>query len=238
MRVRMLSGVAAGTLALALGACAAPSAKPAGATAPTDAAAAAAPGVCAGVARCQVVTGADVDGDGRRDRVGLVSESGEHVVVRVRAADGALLRRELDVVWFPRPEVLGAAPIDGRAGAEVVVGTGMGAHTLFFTALTARSGRLVRLPAPGGGTEWMIDGAYSFHAGVTRTVDGGRTVVVLREAVRDGTVARFSGHDRAYVWRGDGWRHVRTERTHYRGEHRVARIGGWHVPGLPRMPDF
>jgi hypothetical protein len=242
MRVRVLSGVVTGALVMALAACASPRTAPTGDVATADTAAAgavaAAPGVCANVTRCRVVATADVDGDGRRDQVGLVVESEEHAVVRVRTAAGRLLRHGLDVIWYPRPEFHGAAPVDGHPGAELVVGTSMGAHTLFFTTLTARSGRLVRLSPPGGETEWMTDGAYSFHAGITRSVRDGRTVVVLHEAARQGPAARFSGQDRTYVWRGDGWRHVRTVPTRYTGERAVARISGWHVPGLPRLPDF
>jgi hypothetical protein len=114
----------------------------------------------------------------------------------------------------------------------------MGAHTLWFTTLTARSGRLVRLSPPGREDEWMVDGAYSFHAGVTRRVENGRAVVVLRDAARDGLAPRFTGRDRSYVWRGGRWRHESTVVTRYRGEQAVARVGGWHVRGLPRMPDF
>jgi hypothetical protein len=237
MRTGVLAGAVAGLLAMSMVACASPRTAPTGAVAaPPDAVAAA--GVCTDVARCQVVARTDVDGDARRDEVGFVVESKRHVAVLVRTASGRLLRRGLDTLWFPRGEFFGAAPIDGHAGAELVVGTTMGAHTLFFTTLTARSGRLVRLPPPGGQDEWMIDAAYSFHAGVTRDVRDGRAVVVLHDAGREGAAPRFSGRDRSYVWRAGAWRHLRTVRTRYRGEQQVSAVGGWHVPGLPRMPDF
>jgi hypothetical protein len=158
--------------------------------------------------------------------------------VRVTTASGETVGRELETMWFPRGEFFGATPIDGRPGAELVVGTTMGAHTLWFTSLAMDSGRLEVLPAPGAEDEWMIDGAYSFHAGVSRRVADGRALVVLRDAARDGQAPRFSGRDRTYVWTDSGWRLESSERTRYRGERAVARIGGWHVAGLRTFPRF
>jgi hypothetical protein len=195
-------------------------------------------GVCRDIAGCQVVATTDVDGDGVRDQVGFVVDTKRHVVVHVKTALGRLMSRGLDVIWFPRGEFYGAAPIDGRPGAELVVGTTMGAHTMFFTTLTARSGRLVRLEPPGGDSEWMIDAAYSFHAGVTRRLQDGSAVVVLRDAGRDGLHPVFSGRDRTFVWRDGGWQHQSTTRRRYRGEDAVAPVGGWHVAGLHRFPEF
>ncbi len=196
-------------------------------------------GVCDRVEQCRVVAQTDVDGDDVRDQVGFVSESKRRVTVHVKTASGQRLRRSLAVTWFPRGDFYGAAPIDGRPGAELVVGTTMGAHTLWFTTLSVRSGRIVRLPAPGGEPEWMIDGAFSFQAGVSRRVlpDGG-VVVVLRDAARDGVASTFTGRDRAYVWRDGGWRHRSTTPTRYDSERAAGKVGGWHVPGLPRFPDF
>lgn len=194
-------------------------------------------GACAGADGCRVVTRVDVDGDDRADEVGFDVESPDRVTVRVATTGGETLRHRLRTIWFPEPELFGAAPIDGRPGAELVVGTTMGAHTLFFTTLAVRDGGLVRVPAPAG-PEWMIDGAFAFHAGVLRRVDDGRVTVVLREAARQGQSPRFAGTDRFYVWRGGGWRHLRTERTRYRTQEAAGRVGGWHVPGLPRRPDF
>ncbi|MGH3354372.1 MAG: hypothetical protein ACRDOJ_00655 [Nocardioidaceae bacterium] len=195
-------------------------------------------GVCTDVDTCRVVASTDVDGDDIRDQVGFVVVSDKRVVVRVRTADGRTLRRSLATVWFPKGELFGASPIDGRPGAELVVGTTMGAHTLFFTSLTVRSGRLVRLPPPGPGREWMTDAAYSFHAGVTRRVEDGRVVVVLGQVGRVGLSRRFSGTDRMFVWRDGRWQHIRTQRTTYRNARAASKVGGWHVDGLPRSPDF
>jgi hypothetical protein len=226
----LLCTVSVSTL-LALTGCGVETARDAGAAEPAT-------GVCQGVERCQVVAETDVDGDGVRDQVGFVSESEHRVVVHVKTATGQRLRRGMNITWFPRGEFYGATPIDGRPGADLVVGSMMGAHTLFFTTLSVQRDRIVRLPAPGGEPEWMIDGAYSFYAGVSRRVEDGRVVVVLREAARDGVRPTFTGRDRTYVWRDGGWRHRSTTTTHYRNDRDLAEVGGWHVPGLPRFPDF
>lgn len=228
MRGRLLTTAAAGLLAVSLSGCGGTEATP---STPAT-------GVCTDVEGCRVVAAPDVDGDDVRDQVGLVTKGKKRVVVHVRTAGGQTMRRSLETLWFPRGEFYGAAPIDGRPGAELVVGTTMGAHTMWFTTLTVRSGRLVRLDAPGAEDEWMIDGAFSFHAGVTRRVDDGRAVVVLHEAGRDGDRPTFTGRDRTYLWRDGEWRLRSTERTHYRSERAAARVGGWHAPDLPRFPDF
>jgi hypothetical protein len=195
-------------------------------------------GVCRDVQDCEVVADPDVDGDGVRDQVGFVVESRERVVVHVKTATGETLERDLDVMWFPRGEFYGAAPIDGRPGDELVVGTSMGAHTLWFTTLAVQDGRLELLEAPDGEPEWMIDGAFSFYAGVTREVQDGQVRVTLRDAGRQGTRPVFVGRDRSFVWRDGGWQHASTTRERYRGNDAVAEVGGWHVPGLPRFPEF
>jgi hypothetical protein len=229
MRGRLLAPAVSGLLALVLTSCGGQD---------TAAPAEPATGVCADVGDCRVVAGEDLDGDGVRDQVGFVVASKRRVVVHVKTASGDELRRNLPVLWFPRGEFYGAAPIDGRPGAELVVGTNMGAHTLWFTTLSVQNGRLVRLDPPGAEDEWMIDGAFSFHAGVTRRVEDGRAVVVLHEAGRDGARPTFTGRDRTYVWRDGGWQHRSTTRPRYAGEGEAAQVGGWHVRGLPRFPAF
>lgn len=238
MRGRLLSGIVTGVLlTVTAAACGSPAERTAQEV----------PGVCSGVPDCRVVARTDVDGDGSPDQVGFVSAasspsppsvSRSTVVVRVSTAAGDLLRHPLKVLWFPRGEFYGAAPLDGVGGAELVVGSTMGAHTMWFTSLTVRSGRLVVLPAPGADQEWMIDGAFSFSAGVVRRLEDGQAVVVLREAGRRGTRPVFAGRDRTFVWADGGWQHRSTERTRVRGDAPAARIGGWHVDGLPRFPEL
>lgn len=231
MRARPVAGVVAATAGLLLAGCGGSTAEPAATdTAPGPASA------CGEAADCAVVDRVDVDGDGLADEVGFVVESDEQVVVRVGTADGRTMRRSLDTLWFPEGEFFGAAPIDGEPGAEIVVGTTMGAHTMFFTTLTVRGDDLVKLDAPGREDEWMIDGAYSFHAGVTRRVVGDEVLVTLRDAGRVAVQPRFAGRDRTFVWRDGAWQLRSSTPRRYRGERAVARIDGWHVEGLPRMP--
>ncbi len=195
-------------------------------------------GVCDGVAKCHVVANTDVDGDGVRDQVGFVVQTKRHVVVYVKAATGQRVKRDMNVLWFPRGEFYGAAPVDGQPGSELVVGSTMGAHTLWFTTLTMRNGRLVRLDPPGHGKEWMIDGAFSFFAGVVRSVENGTVVVTLRQAARNGVRPTFTGSDRTFAWNGNGWQHRSTTRTHYANDKAADVVGGWHVAGLRRFPEF
>jgi hypothetical protein len=237
MRIRSFAAVVTGVLALVVGGCA--QEDPAGTAAQATQATQAEPasGVCDEVPECDVVANADVDGDGVADEVGFVVQSRREVVVHVKTAAGQSLQHPLEVMWFPRGEFYGAAPIDGRPGAELVVGTNMGAHTLFFTTLSVQDGRIVQLDAPGGDDEWMVDGAFSFQAGVTRRVEDGQAVVVLSDAARRGHRSAFAGRDRTFVWTDAGWEHRSTTRRRYRGEESVLEVGGWHVEGLPRFPE-
>lgn len=233
MRARLAALSASGLLTLSLLGCAGPEATPRAEPerpAPAE--------VCRGVEKCRVVAEDDVDGDRLPDQVGLVVQSKRRATVLLQTADGRRLRHELQTTWFPRAEFFGTAGIDGEPGAELVVGTTMGAHTLWFTTLTVRPDGLVRLRPPGRENEWMIDGAFSFHAGVTRRVEGDRVVVVLQHAARAGQGARFTGQNREYAWRDGDWQHVRTVRTRYRNARAASSVAGWHVPGLPRFPQF
>ena len=238
MRIRSLTLAVTGVLALAASGCAqddqagtAAEPKPAAQAKPTT-------GVCDGVPGCDVVADTDVDGDGVADQVGFVVKTRQEVAVHVKTSSGQTLQHPLQVMWFPRGEFYGAAPIDGRPGAELVVGTNMGAHTLFFTTLSVQDGRIVQLGAPDGAGEWMVDGAFSYHAGVTRRVEDGQAVVTLSDAARKGHRSAFSGRDRTYVWTDGGWQHRSTTRQQYRGEESVTEVGGWHVDGLPRFPEL
>jgi len=195
-------------------------------------------GVCNGVAKCRVVANDDVDGDGVRDQVGFVAETKRHVVLYVKTATGQRVSRGMDVLWFPRGEFYGAAPVDGEPGSELVFGSTMGAHTLWFTTLTMRNGRLVRLDPPGHSKEWMIDGAFSFFAGVVRRVENGTVTVTLRQAGRNGVRPTFTGLDRTFAWTRNGWQHRSTTRTHYADDKTAAVVGGWHVADLRRFPEF
>jgi hypothetical protein len=182
--------------------------------------------VCAGVTGCKVVVQRDVDGDGRGDQVGIVQrhvDDNGSVTVRVRTAKGKHLQiTNRDVNWYGKAW-LGSAAIDGRRGAELVVGQDVGAHSMQFRVITCRQGKLVWLWAPkpfaGHATgisrkNWLIDSSYSFDTGIYRSV----------------TIA-------TYTWRSDHWA-KQSFRTVTRGDRTAAELGGWHVKGLPRFPRW
>lgn len=206
---------------------------------PTAMAATTRNGLCHQISHCTVVAFKDVDGDGRRDRVGYVARSTDRAVLRVSTAAGRLLRKSLDTSgWAPGRggEWLGAAALDGRRGVELVAGTSRGAHAMLFTVVTYRHGRLVRESVPGPGHEWIVDSSLASFAGVWRRVVDGRVVVTLKSAERVEDGVSYRGIDRRFVWRDGAWRHVATVRTTYPGPRRAGEIAGWHVRGLPTWP--
>jgi hypothetical protein len=198
-------------------------------------------GVCAQVTHCRVVATRDVDGDGTPDQIGWVRHRAQKaIVVRVKTADGALLRRRLDVsLWFGVGAWGGAAPIDGRRGAEILAGTEMGAHTPLYTMLTERGGHLVVEPAPAGGeTRWWVDAAYNYDFGWWRHVrkDGVVTMTQNTASRTTNTGKRFAGTNTTYAWRRGGWHRVAVAKRRYATATAAAAIAGWHVAGIGRFP--
>ena len=87
-----------------------------------------------------------------KDSVGVTSRgvTGENgkITVRVRRADGRIMQTTGDKVhWAPKP-FIGAAPVDGVRGAEILVGDSVGAHYEQFRMITYRRGKLVTAPPP------------------------------------------------------------------------------------------
>ncbi|MDN5851701.1 MAG: hypothetical protein L0K86_02430 [Actinomycetia bacterium] len=212
--------------------------------APSGATDAARAGVCAGVKRCHRVATIDVDGDHRADQVGWQQVNRKRVRIRVRIAGGPLVSRKVNVrLWWPGGEWGDAAWIDGRRGAELLIGSTMGAHTPYYTMLTYRRGRLVveKGPASGayGGRTWAIDSSLSGYAGWNRHVNKrGRVSITQRVAFPNRKGKRYSGHNVRFVWRNGDWK--RTKRTHrtYKNAKRAAKIAGWHVGHLQRFPGL
>jgi hypothetical protein len=203
--------------------------------------------VCTGVRGCRVVAAVDVDGDGRRDQVGVIGRKpadGGSITVRVRTATGHVLQTTgHDVYWFGEP-FLGAVPLDGAAGAEIVVGSTMGANYEEFRVVTYRDGRLVTLDAPPAvwtkaglaksTPRWGIDGSYSFNSGVYRRVSAdGVVTLTLKTADRNRSGHGFRGHTTTYRWTAGRWSKASSRTTHYPDDRSVQHLGGWHVPGLP-----
>ena len=185
----------------------------------------------------EVVARIDVDGDGRRDVVRFRAVDDNRAVVTVATARGTTLRKKLRTLYI-EPSWHGAARIDGRRGAELVVLTDAGAHTLFHTVLTVRGGRLVKENAPGRGRTWVTDGAVFVYIGWKRYVRDGRSFVVRRYVTKDFDSDKWSGRAVTYRWRKghSDWQKVSAGSLHPHTDRRAARFGGWDVRGLPRWP--
>ena len=193
--------------------------------------------------RPRVVARTDVTGDGSRDRVTYRVLPGDRVRIGVRSGATTATRRVLDTELWPGRGGYwhGAARLDGRPGTELFIGTTMGAHTPLFTVLTMRAGRLRVQASPlPGGPEWWVDAFVNGYSGWTRTNRDGRVRVVSRTVYRDGGGSRahlWTGQARAFVWSNDRWVSDGGRDLAVRGDRKAARVGGFHVPGLPRWPS-
>ncbi len=208
-------------------------------TGTTPATQAAGPGVCAGVNRCRVVAHVDVDGNGTSDAVALARRGKNggpkgFVYVRVKTASNhiAVARRELPY-WYGRAWQ-GAARLDGRKGHDLVIGHTSGAHTQLFRALTWRAGKLVTLRAPGGESDWVVDGAYRISLGFLRRAGKPAGTLTRLAAERNGDSATFTGTATDYKWSAGAWKRVRRSTNDHLSEKTAGRWGGFRVPGLSR----
>ena len=198
-------------------------------------------GVCTGVSRCHVKAYADVDGDGSRDRIAIARRGANRapsgaVIVRVKTGPNRIESARYPTSYWSGPLWQGVARLDGRAGKEIVVGHSMGAHTLFYQAVTWRHGDLVRLNAPGRGRLWVIDSAYTVAFGWLRRSDDPVGRVIKRTALRTGTEPQsgFEGRAVTYQWTRDGWDKVVVRFVEPLPERQAYRWAGFHIPGLPR----
>ncbi|WP_040155441.1 hypothetical protein [Mobilicoccus massiliensis] len=190
---------------------------------------------------CSIVSRADVDGDGRADTTSLTRrDKGKAYTLRVVTASGRVASTSVATPWLQGTGVApfrGAVALDGARGSELVVLTGMGAHTSIHNVYTWRSGRLVAEKDPSGSTEWVTDGALSFSKGYTlRTVKGARQLTSI-SLVRDswGTKATFTGTRIVARWQKGRWTPI-TERAVRMPEGPAVWSGaGWNVKGLARF---
>jgi hypothetical protein len=200
---------------------------------------AAGPGVCDGVAGCRVVARVDVNGDGSRDSVGVAARGtapDRSVLVRVRTSSDRIVSVRAAAEFWVGSFWHGAAHLDGRPGAELVVGYTVGAHTVFYRALTWRAGRLLTLGAPGPDTFWLVDSAAFVSLGWQQLPRDPAGTVRQLTALRAGTSVHdpFRGTVTRYRWTARGWR-TEASRTVFPMSDRAAYAwGGFHVPGLPR----
>lgn len=219
-------------------------------SAPSDVAPAATTNVCTGVPGCRRVASVDIDGDARADQVGVASSKmadGGRITVRVRTASGRTMQTTgRHVRWFADDAFVAAAPLDGRAGAEIFVGHSMGAHYQQFRVVTYRAGRLVTLKAPpllwsrdgmeDATSRWGVDGSYSFNVGVYRRVSSrGAVTLTMRSLARRDSGHGHSGHETTYRWYRGTWSKVSARRLSNLSDKAAYASGGWHVTGVPRF---
>lgn len=207
---------------------------------------------CTGVkAPCNVVAHVDVTGDGRPDSVGIVTQKSNSGVatryqVRVRTADGKLLRKTDKHASWEGKLFYGAAAIDGNPGKELVVGHVEGAHTAFYHVLAFHNGKFVlrkapKLPAAVGkdintsGRSWVVDGAVSSFAGISRTVSHHQVNLSEDFGSRDPNAPQYTGWHVAYRWSGDHWAPVSHHQETWTDKQSSTKWG-WHVRGLGRGP--
>ncbi len=185
----------------------------------------------------RVVARVDVTGDGSADRVTYRVLAGDRVRIGVRAADGRTARHVVDTALWPGDGGAwhGAAPVDGVPGAELVIGTSMGAHTPLFTMLSWRGADLVVQPDPlSSRWEWWVDAFAGGYVGWRRVVRDGEVEMVSTMLFRDRQDG-WSGERRRFGW-DHGWVPAGRRDLTVRSDRAAARVGGWHVSGLPRWP--
>jgi len=204
--------------------------------------------VCTGVSGCRIVKTIDIDGDARADQVGIVAKalSGEKgtITVRVKTATGRLLETVAGSVHWAEAPFIGAAPVDGVKGAEILVGDQEGAHYQQFRMVTYRAGKLVTEgPPPGAGISnrafrWGIDSSYSSDIGLYRTVSGASVRLTVKTAVRNATGNGYTGKILLYTWKSNTWIATSRKTVHYASNTATAYLGGLWIEGLPPYGGF
>jgi hypothetical protein len=174
---------------------------------------------------------ADAVGVAKRQKKG--SQRGT-VVVRVKLGPRRIVQVKRRLRYWGGPAWQGAATIDGRPGAELVVGHVAGAHTQFFTVLTWRGGRLVAERTPDGSPDWTIDGAYNVDIGwLHRKGDPLGTITGLVNERNDGATT-FTGTQSTWAWTDGRWTLTSRQTDTAIPERTAYTWGGFQIPGLSR----
>ncbi len=205
-------------------------------SAPPVAAVRSLPGVCAGVSHCRVVARTDVDGDRRRDAVGLVRESEDRLQVRVRTARGVLVTADRAVSpEFTGNTWNGSAYLDRHRGRELVVRAASFTGNRYYHVLTWRRAGLVPLAQPGGSNVWATAGNGQLVKGYWHRPRWPRGVVMLRYAwPHDEAGKRYDATLKKYRNSGRGW--VLQKSTQRVVSSRTAASWlGFHVRGLKKQ---
>lgn len=162
----------------------------------------------------------DVNGDGRLDRVAVVSDPGApkpcRAFVGVRVQGGSTYSTHLIAAAVPikglQAEVVGLPHLGKRRGAEIVVDTKAAVDSVLgqMFALSRGALRAVRVPELGDGTFIIAGGGIMFPYGAGCTSDG-RMVLSQASQTKDGRHYRVTR--RTYQVRGEPLRLVRPVRT-------------------------
>lgn len=211
----------------------------------TSTAPAHATGICDGIKNCKVVAHVDVTGDKVKDTVAVAPQNVKQgyagkTQVRVLTGKGSLFTYTDKDVSVPAPDVFrGATRLDGKGGAELVLGHTAGAHTVFYKVITFRDHKLVMEKAPKGpGSDglWFTDGALNSFAGIYRTKDDGKAVVTFKQGARAGVPGggKFDTDIWSYRWSSGHWAKV-SEKHVKRTEKQIAHVWGWHTEQLKGM---
>lgn len=114
---------------------------------------------CTGISGCEIVSRADVDGDGWRDSVAVHGRWSTSVGLRVLTASGEVMSTRTPVSGYVATDAhfYGAARIDGVDGYELVLLTSAGVHTFEHRVVTVRDGELTTLKDPVNRYLWVTD---------------------------------------------------------------------------------
>lgn len=184
---------------------------------------------------------ADIDGDGRVDRVtlALVARKDWQNFYRLtvtpakgRAASTGFSLENDAADLTPRQLLRGTGAIDGVKGSEVVVLQAGGGESAWDVTYTWRAGKLAVLHAPGGVGGWNTGtpDMKEVHGQSVGAVKGARTVTIHDlHSLRGG----WAGTSTTYTWRGSRW--VKTSVTDRRRltDAQALKFNGWiGVKGL------
>ena len=181
---------------------------------------------------------ADVDADGRPDRVSVVARYGAapgcRLALRVQLATGISLFHRLvetphttgsDLRKQSWPRLLSLVKVDPRPGLQPVVSIQFGSSTVFVGLFAIHGGRLVRLAAPesafGGGVSGVASAVDCWHG-----AGSGEVVSSFAQSNINGWAVSRS----LLRLVGDGFRHV-TAHASLRVKN-LAALPEFHGPGL------
>jgi hypothetical protein len=213
--------------------------------------------VCHRVRDCSVMGRFDVNGDGRKDQVGLVNHDRDgsirngHVTVRAKTGRDRVLRQRVGVTRWRGPVWYGKASIDGRAGKEIVLGAdrdryfvkGPGEQISIskgFHVIAFKPGADLIARDPSGARLWWLTGPRGVRSGSDSAVfyhewgwwrqKAHGQVRIQKRWLSTGGAAGVRSKKTVWVWRHGDW--------HRRSSGPVSdpldkNYGGWHVRGLP-----